>query len=348
MKLLFIENWIGDETLRTIGWTLFHSLWIGLLAAVASGIIIISTRRSTARLRYNLLISIMFLFLLSCGFVFFTQIESSKIAGVELQESTINSAVSDLSSNEQVILIQEGLINEFTQFFNSNAHIVVFIWLIFFVTHCVKLLTGLGGIQRLKNHRTSLPPGEWIIKLNELSKKLGIHQSVTLLQSELIKVPIAIGFFKPVILVPLSLLSNLRPEQVETILLHELAHIRRRDFLMNLLQRFAEAMFFFNPCFIWLCSLIRQEREACCDDIVVATTGQKRNYLEALVSFQELSVTSPDYAMAIKSKQHYLLNRVKRLLTRENKKLNAMEKILLLFGLIVFTAFTIIPQKEER
>ena len=347
MKLLFIQNWIADETLKVLGWTLFHSLWIGLLAAVVSGIIIITTRKSIARLRYNLLTGVLFLFLISCICTFFIQNQLPKVVIAELQETTTDSLNPTVSSGEYALTASKNFVDEFTQYFNTNAALFILLWSIFFIIHCIKLLTGIAGVNRLRNHRTSLPDEEWILKLKNLGNKLNVSQSVILLQSELIKVPVVIGFLKPVILVPVGLLSNLPPGQVEAILLHELAHIRRKDYLINLVQRFAEAIFFFNPAFIWLNSLIRQEREACCDDVVVTTTGQKRNYLEALVSFQEYSVISSQYAMSIRSKQYYLLNRVKRLLTRENKKLNAMEKFLLLFGLIVFTAFTTIPQKEK-
>ena len=346
MKLLFIQNLIADETLKALGWTLFHSLWIGLLAAVVSGIIIITTRKSTARLRYNLLTGVLFLFLVSSICTFFIQDQIPKVVIFELQETTTGSLNPSVSSSDYALTASKTFVEKFTQYFNTNADLFILLWSIFFIVHCIKLLTGLAGVNRLRNHRTNLPDEEWILKLKNLSNKLNIRQSVILLQSELIKVPVVVGFLKPVILVPVGLLSNLPPGQVEAILLHELAHIRRKDYLINLVQRFAEAIFFFNPAFIWLNSLIRQEREACCDDVVITTTGQKRNYLEALVSFQEYSVTS-QYAMSIRSKQYYLLNRVKRLLTRENKKLNAMEKFLLLFGLIVFTAFTTIPQKEK-
>ncbi|MEI9809870.1 MAG: M56 family metallopeptidase [Bacteroidota bacterium] len=218
------------------------------------------------------------------------------------------------------------------------------VWVIFFLANCIKISAGLAGIHRLRTYRT-YSADEWQTKLNYLSKNIGIYQSVRLLQSGWVKVPVAVGFFKPVILVPLGLLSNLPADQVETILLHELAHIRRRDYLVNILQRFTEAVFFFNPAILWISSLIRQEREACCDDIVVANTTHKGSYLEALVSFQEYSSGS-QYAMGISSKKHYLLNRVKRMLTRENKKLDLMEKILLIIGVIVFSAFTFIPKKE--
>ena len=87
MKLCFLESWFSDETLKVIGWTLLHSLWIGLFAAIISAIIIISTRRSTARLRYDLLMGVMFLFLLSCVFTFFIQIQTSGLSLTEPQKA---------------------------------------------------------------------------------------------------------------------------------------------------------------------------------------------------------------------------------------------------------------------
>src|SRR5688500_19438873 len=118
------------------------------------------------------------------------------------------------------------------------------------------------------------------------------------------------------------MLSQLSPPQVETILLHELAHIRRRDFAMNLLQRFAECIFFFNPFIVWISSRIREEREACCDDIVMEHISNKRSYLEALVSFRQPDFMVQGHAMAL-GRNNNLLNRVKRIITQENRKLNA-------------------------
>ena len=97
----------------------------------------------------------------------------------------------------------------------------------------------------------------------------------------------AIGFFKPLILVPMGLLTHLPADQLHAILLHELGHIRRQDYLVNLLQRFAETVFFFNPAVLWLFALLRRERECCCDDLVLLHTGNRKSYLDALVGFQE-------------------------------------------------------------
>ena len=167
---------------------------------------------------------------------------------------------------------------------------------------------------------------------------IGVRCSVSLLQSQLVKVPVALGILKPVILLPLGLITHLPPEQVETILLHELAHIRRRDYLVNLLQHIVEAIFFFNPAVRWISSLIRQEREASCDDIVVANCNQKTNYLNALVNFQEYSFKhNTPYAMSIGSKRHYLLNRVKRIINNKNKGVTLFEKaVLACRGVFVF------------
>jgi len=158
-------------------------------------------------------------------------------------------------------------------------------------------------------------------------------------------VPAVVGLLKPVILVPLGIFSHLSVEQVEAILVHELAHIRRKDFAVNLLQRIAESFFFFNPCIIWMSSLIREEREACCDDIVLEYTADKKIYLEALISFRDTSFLAGGHVLALAG-THSLLNRVKRILTNENKKLNIMEKITLIVMVLVLTAFGFIPREN--
>src|SRR5690606_24471615 len=105
-------------------------------------------------------------------------------------------------------------------------------------------------------------------------------------------------------------------------------------------------IFFFNPAMLWISALLREEREACCDDIVVAHTPHQSSYLYALVAFQERAAGIHP-GVALMEKQHHLLNRVKRLLTRENKKLSIMEKSILMLGILAVTAFSFIPASEE-
>jgi beta-lactamase regulating signal transducer with metallopeptidase domain len=350
MQLLFLRQWLSDETLRALGWTFVYSLWQGLIAAVIAAIIIVCTRKASAGLRYNLLGLVMLGFLLTTGITFYNEWSQADATPISNVSSAVNATTDayfiPVSNDPGTIVSSTTFLDEFINWFNTQADLFVMVWLLFFLVNCLKLFTGLASVHRLRNYKVQAPSEQWIAKLDQLTKALAIKKHVELLQSELVKVPVAIGFLKPVILVPMGLLTHLPPEQVETILLHELAHIRRRDYFTNIIQRFAEAVFFFNPALLWISSLIRQEREACCDDIVVANTSHQRSYLDALVSFQEYASSSPAYAMAISTKRHYLLDRVKRMITKENRKLGWMERIILLAGVIFLTAFTIISRAD--
>ena len=349
MKLLFFYHWIADETARALCWTFIHSLWQGLVVAIVAGIILVSTRRSPASLRYNLLTGLLFIFVLGAGITFLKEWQSigtSSTTGSLLpeQQEVIHRQTTTLQVKDATD--QGNAFHAFKTYFNQQAPLIVLIWGLFFLYHFIKLLAGLNYIHRIRYTKLEDPSEEWQQKLKELSTRLGITQTVYLFQSHLVKIPAVVGMLKPAILVPAGLLTNLPPSYVEAILLHELAHIRRKDFGVNLLQTLVETVFFFNPALIWLSSLIREEREACCDDMVVAYTGDKNNYLEALVSFQEESIKPAPYAMALKGRKEYLLNRVRRMLTQENKRLSVMEKTVLFTGLIVFSAFAFIPSAQ--
>jgi hypothetical protein len=128
-------------------------------------------------------------------------------------------------------------------------------------------------------------------------------------------------------------INALTKDEVEAILAHELAHIRRRDYLVNLLQSFMEIVFFFNPAVLWISELIKAERENCCDDIAIACTNSKYGYIQALLSCQEYQ-PSPGLGMAMAGQKSNLLDRVKRIVNNNNQSLNIMEKTLLTIGLV--------------
>ena len=348
MHLLFFQHWISDKLLKALCWTLVHSFWQGLLAAAAAGLIILLTRKSTAQLRYNLLGIVFVLFIVA----------SLGTLALQLNDKTTVDTIATTGAGTNVVTVASAettfvpvasattVVEKFATWLNSNAGLLFTWWLIIFAFNCLKLLTGIGSVQRLRQYRVKAAPEFWKEKAIKLASTIGINQKIRLLQSALVKVPVTVGMLKPVILVPFGLLAQLPADQVESILLHELAHIRRRDYFVNLLQRFAEAIYFFNPAILWLSALIRQEREACCDDIVMANTPGSTSYVEALVAFQELQLPAHEFAMSIGTKRNYLLNRVKRLLTRENINLNTMEKIFLATGLLALTAFTILPKEH--
>jgi beta-lactamase regulating signal transducer with metallopeptidase domain len=229
-------------------------------------------------------------------------------------------------------------IDSLIQYFNTHAALIVLVWFFIFLGRFVKMLSGLVYAQRIRHYQTSAAPAEWQQRLNELLTKVQISRPVLLLESALIKVPVTLGFLKPVILVPVGMLSHISPDQVESILFHELAHIRRRDYLFNLVQNLVDTLFFFNPAMIWISSLIRSERENCCDDIAIRETRSRRRLIEALVSFHEYEQTAAGYALSFAAKENQVVRRVKRIVHKKNHSLNAGERVVLTTGLLILSA----------
>ncbi|WP_317169490.1 M56 family metallopeptidase [Mucilaginibacter humi] len=158
---------------------------------------------------------------------------------------------------------------------------------------------------------------------------------MSLLESGLTKAPMVIGNLKPVILMPIGLLTALTTAEVEAILVHELAHIKRRDYLVNLLQSLMEIVFFFNPAVLWVSQLIKAERENCCDDLAPAQSSDKVSYVRALLSCEEYQQSVPAYVMAFPGGNGSLFDRVKRIAGNRNHSLNLLEKTMLAICLVV-------------
>lgn len=327
MLLLAINNIFSGKLVAALCWMLVHSLWIGLVLTMVTGIIILCTKRQTAALRYSLLSGALLLFIIGVGIVFVQQLST-----VEITHATANTVVAVSDGTSQEITIAEsktGYMVRVTNFFNQHAALIVWCWFLMIAFRCILFAGGLYKVHQMKTTRLTPVSDYWNQKLQQLSDALHIRSNIQLVQSGIATIPMVVGHFKPVILFPLGLLTSLPAEEVEAVLLHELAHIRRKDYMVNLLQHFAEILFFFNPAVLWVSALIKTERENCCDDIAVAKAGSKRNYINALVSFQEYHLNAPQYAPAFAHHNKHLLQRVKRILYNNNKTLNAMEKTFL-------------------
>jgi len=344
---------IRQEVIQAICWTLIHSLWLGVLAAMLAAVVIVSTRRSPVIIRYRLLTMDLVLFVLAVGITGSKMFVHAPVKQTVIVLSDPSGFVQPIAgprtaTDQQVSADYHPWVNyrPVVNYLNRHAFIIVDIWLLCLFIQLGRLMTGLYGIRRLRRTGTR-PSGKWQDTLLLLSGQLGLKRKVGLLESAFIKIPSAIGFFKPVILIPLGILSNLPAEQVETVLLHELAHIKRGDYLTNLLLHITEAVFFFNPGLLWLNTLIRREREACCDDMVLAVTPDRTVYLDALVSFREYLTGKPGplYAVALGKGRNSLLWRVRRMLANENKNLDIMEKTILSFGLAAVIAVGLISMK---
>jgi len=331
---------INDILLKALSWTLIHSVWQGFLLAFFAGIVILMTKKSSAELRYNILAGLFLGFLVVVGITFdyeFQMQHTETITRLNLPVQDLNLAFGHHNS----ILISANYSQIMIEFFNRNANVIVLIWFLIFSVRCFGIFGNLSHIYRIRNYKTQLPPAFWQDKITNLASRIHLNKTIILLESRLVKVPSVTGFFKPIVLIPVGLLSSLPHDQIEAILLHELAHIRRKDYAINMLQSFAEILFFFNPGVLWLSSILRDERENCCDDIAIEATENKSKFVHALVSFEEYNLKNNSLAMEFGKSKNHLLNRAKRIINNNNQTLNSVEKTLLSVSLVVIAAIMV-------
>jgi len=150
----------------------------------------------------------------------------------------------------------------------------------------VRLAGGWVVAARMRSMLVRRAPPEWQETLRQLGAQIGLSRPVRLLVSALVQVPTVVGWLRPVVLVPVGALGGLPAEHLEALLLHELAHIRRHDYLINILQNVAESLLFYHPAVWWVSGHIRAEREQCCDDVAVSISGDALTYARALTQLE--------------------------------------------------------------
>ena len=174
-------------------------------------------------------------------------------------------------------------------------------------------VAGWLAVRRLRRRGICEPVSACRRHLARLCQRMSISRPVQLLESCFADVPVLVGYLRPVILVPLGCLANLPAAQVECILIHELAHIRRHDYLVNLFQGFVEGLLFYHPAVWWASRVVREERENCCDDTVVAFTGDARVYAATLATLEHRRAVSLE--MVVAATGGSLMKRIRRLLS---------------------------------
>ncbi|MBN8855076.1 MAG: hypothetical protein BGO55_25295 [Sphingobacteriales bacterium 50-39] len=311
--------------IQAICWTLVHSLWQGLFFALITGGVMVLTRQASAVMRYNIICILFFLFLAVC-------------AGTFLYELTSASP-----GNGTVIAAADGAgrmtawIDALGRYCSEHAVLIVWGWLFIFTIKSLHMIGGYLYSQRVRHYGISAAPGDWQERVDRLCRQMGIRQAVRLVESQIVKMPLVIGHLRPMILMPLGLITGLPEEEIEAVILHELAHIRRNDYIVNFIQNVAVNFFFFNPGLLWMSSLLREEREHCCDDIAIARTHDRAGFIRALISFKEHDLRLAGVANAFPGKRNQLVKRAMRIAQSTNKTLDPIEKIFLGISFILIT-----------
>ncbi len=203
----------------------------------------------------------------------------------------------------------------------SMAYLLLMLFL------CIKWILGYRQTQQIRNHGLQKIPVNWRLFVKKIAAQLGIKKEIRLFLSETITTPMTIGFLKPVILIPIASINHLTTHQLEAVLLHELAHIKRYDYLVNIILSVVEISLFFNPFTQLLSKSIRKERENSCDDWVLQFQYNASAYAEALLRIAYLQ-SVPAFAMAATGKKNELLVRVKRMIEKKENRFNYRKQLL--------------------
>ncbi|HEX8038879.1 MAG TPA: M56 family metallopeptidase [Chryseosolibacter sp.] len=325
MMTNMIPDLFNSDWANALGWTLLHSIWQSLLILLIVMACLRFIPVGLSRVRYALVCSGFFLMVLGSLITFIYLFTQSHSAG----------ALSSAGHPQYYFSQQHGagafaierLFSLLVQLIQQNMPLIVTAWIAGLILFVARLLSGVFYTYRLTSSAEPLQ-NEWRDYITTISARLGIRKLITLAQSRAITSPIVIGYFKPVILIPVGMLSGLTTEQLETIFLHELAHIKRHDYLVNFIQSVVETVFFFNPVVWTLSELIRREREFCCDDLVVQRHGHPGAYARALVQLEEARLSKHVFALSLAEDRNQLLNRIRRIMEKSVKSYSGKSRFL--------------------
>lgn len=278
--VVWLAQWVHTPVAGALGQTLFHFLWEGSAIALALTATLIFCTGSRAR--YGLACAAMLAMAIAFG------VTLSHFWPMRTMYTRIPAGIGFFAAiarhNARALPMQE----PFSERALDEVPWLAPFWIAGAFAFQVRCLGSWLAAKRLRRVGTCAAPAVWQERTRELAGKLHLLRSVTLVESCLIEAPAVIGLLKPVILMPLGLLANMPGGQIEYFLIHELAHIRRFDYLANLLQSVVEGLLFYHPAMWWVSGVVRQEREKCCDDVVLQMKSDARSYAAALASLEEV------------------------------------------------------------
>jgi uncharacterized protein involved in exopolysaccharide biosynthesis/Zn-dependent protease with chaperone function len=341
-----VTSWIeisGHPLVQRIGWVLLHFLWQGTVIAGVWAIVRSFLRASDARIRYAVA-CLLFGLMATSPMITFGMLDGPAApgSGAEFRAGELGSAspASWRPSTAYDLATFPAVPEHFATMLGRALPSFVAFWCFGVCLLSLRLFQGLWSLRSVRSRQICPMDAVWHARLAELQQRLRMTRPVLLFESAIIRVPVVIGWLRPMILVPASNLSGLTPQQLELILAHELAHIRRHDHWVNLAQVLIETLLFYHPAVWWLSRDIRAERELCCDDLAVATCGNRLEYARALTTLETLRQQSA--AMALGADGGSLIDRVRHIVGCSASTVTGWRRpignALVGFGVLLFAA----------
>ncbi len=310
----------GNMILQALGWTVIHALWQGAVIATLLAIVFALLPRKSAVIRYKLAYAGMLGMVIWSVWTFGSELDQPDQFKLIYENHLLHETTT--ITFEGINPLNSGWIASLKAQVTDYIPWVACIWVLGALFFSLRWFGSFLYLRQLRNTAYTLHHPLWQKKTDRLAAYFGFGRKVYLMVSERIQSPMVIGHLKPVILLPIGFLTALAPSQVESILVHELAHIRRNDFLLNMLQQLLEILFFYHPAYWWLSQVLQDEREHCCDDIAISYSGDPLAYARALTELEQHRLDHGKLAIGIQGRNNHMLGRIKRIMGVKQQNVN--------------------------
>ena len=336
----FPGNIISENILFAFGITIMHSLWIG---AAISGIAALLCRffHKSSDARYIVAVTGLTIIFIS-SIIIFINSASGENQIYETKEPYLHEAFDQseaYATDNSLAVITDAspalapMVKLAEKIFIYHSDLLLLLWLAGTIIMTLRFTGSYIYAYRFRNHKTNIVNSYWTDKAAQIAESINLKRKFKVVKSSFAKSPLVSGWLKPAIIFPYSLLTGLPADQIEAIIAHELAHIKRNDYLVNILQSIIEIILFYNPAVWWLSDRIRTERENCCDDMVLASGNETLVYAKALLGIQE--ITSGNSLLMALNGNHKTLNRIKRLTEMKNNRNDLKERLIAVLSVII-------------
>lgn len=322
--MIELRDFAGQPWMPALGLTLLHFLWQGAVLGLAAFVALRVSRPERASTRYAVGVITLGLMLLSSVATFIAVSRSAPVAVAHVEAPTIAPPASatesllESSGPRGVQTIQQmapsiAPARPLITLGPNALSVIVAMWAVGVIALSLRLLGGWMLTRRLARSGVAAVSPVVAAAARHIAERLRLDRAVAIAESRAVMVPTLIGWIRPIVLLPAAALAGLSPDQLRAILAHELAHVRRHDYLINLLQSIVETLLFYHPAMWWVSAQVRTEREHCCDDLAIEVCGDRLVYVSALA---ELTTLAGRHNLALAATDGSLLGRVQRILGR--------------------------------
>ena len=347
---MFLKELFSIIPVDHIGVGLIHFIWQASVIAIVTGILMFLCRNSSSQVRYVICyLSLLSMIILPCTTACldvtspvdaFRTVQNEVLSPVQVKDITWGGKFIGTQYRRSEIPVSP----KRNVFFYVNTYISHFTitWLIGVFLLSLYHVFGFFRMQKSIRRTPQHIHPFWETRIEHLLARLGMKQKIQIFMLPSLEIPVVFGCLKPILLIPVSFITGMDSKYIEAIIFHELAHIKRYDYLLNMVQMIIEILGFFHPAVWWLSGRIRAERENCCDDIVVGTMDDKFIYVKSLVQLEEYRYIRSTMVAANGGKLH---NRVSRILDykplcHSSSFLNAAGMIVSIVCIVFLMGFT--------